>query len=154
MEGAQLGAGLDADLLDQHIARVAVGLERLGLTPGPVQGEHALGVQPLGQRMLGDEPLELPDQLPVPAGGEAGVDRQLGRVQAQLLEAPDLAGGERLAGDVGQGVAPPQPERLARLLLLDQPFEAHGVDPLGVEAQLVTAPMGDDLGAVAVEQPP
>ena len=154
VERAQLGAGLDADLLDQHAARVAIGLERLGLTSGAVQREHALGVQPLGQRMLGDEPLELPDQLPVAAGGEASVDRQLGRMEAQLLQPPDLGGGERLAGDVGQRVAPPQPERLARLLLLDQALEANGVDAFHVELQLITAPVGDDLGAVAVEQPP
>ena len=37
----QLRAGLDADLLHQQAARVAVGLERLGLAPAAIQREHA-----------------------------------------------------------------------------------------------------------------
>ena len=110
----QLGAGLDADLLDERRARVAVGLERLGLAPGAVQREHPLRVQPLAQRVLGDERLELADHLGVPAGREVGVDRHLGRAQPQLLEPADLGGGERLVGDVGQRLAAPQRERLAR----------------------------------------
>ena len=47
VEPAQLRPGLDADLLHQRRARLAVGLERLGLAPRPVQREHAAAVQPL-----------------------------------------------------------------------------------------------------------
>ena len=43
-------------------ARVLVGLERLRLPPGAVQGEHQLRAEALAQGMLGDERLELADQ--------------------------------------------------------------------------------------------
>ena len=149
----QLGAGLDADLLDQHCARVAVGLERLRLAPAAVQREHALGVQPLAQRVLGDERVELADHLGVPAGVEVRVDRQLGRAQPQLVEPADLGGRERLVGDVGQRLAAPQRERLPGAPVVEQPLEPRRVDVAVGQPQLVAAPVGDDLRAVAVEQP-
>ena len=71
-----------------------------------------------------DERVELADHLAMAAGREVGVDRQLGRAQPQLLEAADLGGGERLVGDVGERLAAPQRERLARARLLEQALEA------------------------------
>ena len=100
--------------LDQRGARLAVGGQRLGLAAGAVQREHALGVQALAQRMRGDQRVELADHLGVAARREVGVDRALGRAQPQLLEPADLGGRERLVGDVGERVAAPQRERLAR----------------------------------------
>ena len=90
VQPAQLGAGLDADLLDERRARLPVRLQRLRLPPGAVEREHPLAVQALAQRVLGDQPVELADQLGVAPGRQVGVDRHLGGAQAQLLEAPDL----------------------------------------------------------------
>ena len=45
LQAPQLAARLDADLLDQHGARLAVGLEGLRLAPAAVQREHPPGVQ-------------------------------------------------------------------------------------------------------------
>ena len=45
--------------------------------------------------MLGDERLELPDQVDVPAEREIGVDPLDQRAQVKLLEAADLVAGER-----------------------------------------------------------
>jgi hypothetical protein len=75
------------------------------LTAGPVERQHPLLVQSLAQRLLEHHPLELADHLPVPAATEVEVDRQLDGPEPQLLEATDLRGGERLAGDVGEGRA-------------------------------------------------
>ena len=97
LEPLQLGPGLDADLLDERVARLPVGVERLGLAPGAIQREHPLGVQPLAQRVLRDERLELADHVGVPPRREVRLDRQLVRVHAQLVEPADLGGGERLA---------------------------------------------------------
>jgi hypothetical protein len=44
VQAAQLRRRLDADLLDQRPPGVAVGLERLRLTPAAVQREHPLPV--------------------------------------------------------------------------------------------------------------
>ena len=59
----------------------------------------------------------------MPPGREVGVDRGLRCPQPQLLEAADLGGGERLVGDVLQRVTVPQRQRVARAVLLDEPFE-------------------------------
>ena len=68
LQALELGAGLDPDLLDQRLARLAVGLERLGLAPVAIEGEHPLRVQALSQRLLGDQGLEPGDRLGVAPG--------------------------------------------------------------------------------------
>jgi hypothetical protein len=57
MQPPQLRAGFDADLLDQELARLAVGVESLRLPAGAVERKHALCMQPLAQRVLGDQRL-------------------------------------------------------------------------------------------------
>ena len=52
VEVMQLGSRLDPELLDEDLARVAVGLQRVGLAAAAVQREHQLRVQPLAPRML------------------------------------------------------------------------------------------------------
>ena len=78
----QLGAGLDADLLDQRGARLTVRLQRLGLAARAIQREHALRVQPLAQRLLRQQRLELRQHLAVAPGVEVLVDRHLERRRA------------------------------------------------------------------------
>jgi hypothetical protein len=72
-----------------------------------------LRVQVLAQRLRRHQPFQFADHLGVPARREVELDRALGGAQPQVVEAADLRGGERLAGDVGERVAPPQGERLA-----------------------------------------
>ena len=86
LEAAQLGPGLDPDLLAERPVGLAVGLQRLGLAPGAIEGEHALGVEALAQGLLRDQRLELGEHLVVAPGGELGVDRQLQRLQMKFLE--------------------------------------------------------------------
>ena len=111
LEALQLRPGLDPDLLDQRLARPAVGVQRVGLAPGAVEGEHSLGVEALAQRLLRDQLLEAGDHLVVAPGGELGVDRELDRAQVKLLEPADLGGCERLRGDVGERRPAPELER-------------------------------------------
>ena len=91
-------ARLDAELVDQRAARRAVGLERVRLAPGPVQGHQQLPAQALAQRLLVDERLELGDELRTAAEREVGVDAVLERREPQLLQPPDLGLEERLVG--------------------------------------------------------
>ena len=71
-------------------------------------------MQPLAQRVLTDEGGDLGGDLLVAAGREVGVNGELGRLDTKLLETTDLGCGERLVGNVGEGGAAPQRERLAR----------------------------------------
>ena len=131
MQVAQLRAGLDADLLDERRSRPPVDLERFGLAPRAIQREHQLPVQPLAERVLGDERLELADELAMRAGGELGVDRLLERGQPQLLQPPDLGRGERLVGHVGQRRAAPERSASRAAPSRQQPLEPARVDSLG-----------------------
>src|SRR4051794_23235973 len=62
--------------------------------------------------MLCDQRLELGDERRVAAEGKVRLDPALERVQAQLLEPPDLILGEGLIGEVGQRRPAPEIERL------------------------------------------
>jgi hypothetical protein len=107
-------AGLDAELVDERGAGVPVALERFGLAARAVQREHQLRAEPLVQRVVGDETLQLADELGVAAEGEVGVDAGLERREPQLVQARDL-GLQRLLGrQVGERRAAPQRERGAQ----------------------------------------
>ena len=159
MQPLQIRSGLDPDLLDQRGASLPIGLERLGLAPAAVQRQQPLRVNALAQRVIGQQRLDLADDLLVAARGQVRVDRQFGRGQAQLVQPADLRARERLLGDVGQRLAAEQRQGLARGVarraarrLADQPLEAQRVDQLAVDLQLVAAPARDDLGVAAARR--
>ena len=81
LELAQLSAGLDAELVDEHLAGRAVDLKRLGLAAATVQAEHQLAAEPLAERVLLDESLQLADELAVAAEREVGLDALLQRAR-------------------------------------------------------------------------
>ena len=150
MQPSQLGAGLDADVLDQRRARPAIRVQRLGLPARAIQREHALRVQALAQRLARQQRLQLRQHLTVAPAVEVLVDRDLQRGRAQLFQAPDLRSGKRLVGDVRQGGPAPQAQRLACGALGEQALEAPGVDLVAAELQLVAAPARRDRAVPAV----
>ena len=160
MQFAQLRAGLQARVLDQGVASGRERGERLGLAPCPVQLQHSLGVQALPQRVLGDQPLQLSEDLA--ARGHVGVDRELGRPQAQLVQAPDLGRRERLGRDVGQRRSAPDRQRppggIVAVLVLGRAthelLEARRIDRLGIEAERIAAAVRLDLRARPGQDPP
>ena len=117
LELAELGAGVDAELLDERLARGAVGGERVGLAARAVEREHELRARALAQRLGGDQRLELGDELGVAPEREIRLDPLLERDGAQLLEPRDLGLGERLVEEVGERRAAPERERLAQRAL-------------------------------------
>jgi hypothetical protein len=161
---AQVGSRLGADLLHQHRARGPVGLQRLGLPTGAVQGKHAQPVQPLAQRVLGNERVEPAVHLTVAARLEIALERELERGEAKLLEPPCLGHRERLVHEVGERRSAPERERPVRGLtgaavvvasrgLGEEPLEPGRVHRVVVEPQLVAATVRHDLrSAVLAEQ--
>ena len=63
--------------------------------------------------MLGDERLELTDELVVAPEQQVGVDPELDRRQPDLLEPGDRRLGEALVGEVRERRAPPERQRIA-----------------------------------------
>ena len=84
LQPAQLRPRVDAQLLDQDRPGPLIGQQRVGLPTGAVQGQHELGPQPLPQRLLPDQPLQLGHQLPMPPQPQVRLDPILQRDQPQL----------------------------------------------------------------------
>ena len=101
--------------LDQRLPRRPVGVQSLRLPARAVEREHELAAQALRQRVLGDQTLELADELAVPAEGEIRVDAILERGEVKLRQPADLALSPRLVGELGEGRAAPEPRASRRL---------------------------------------
>ena len=108
---AQLPGRLDAQFLDQHAASIAVDGQGLRLPPAPVQREHQLSTQPLAQRMLADERLQLTDKLGVASQSQVGIDPVGDSRNPQLVQPADRGLGERLVVDIGERRAAPHAQR-------------------------------------------
>ena len=150
-----------------------VGAQRVGLPARPVQREHQQLAEPLPDRVLLGEPLGLDRDRRVPAPFQ--IDRELGlqRDEVQLLEPLALGLRPGLVRDVGEGLAPPEGERVgevdagvvepAPLPRLDRggdvAFEPGGIHLLGRDVEDVAGRAGDEDGrrraggAVRLEHP-
>ena len=69
-----------------RLARRPVHLEGLGLPVAPVESEHPQRVEPLPERVIRGERLELPHQLGLSTAGEVRLDPTLERDEAKLVE--------------------------------------------------------------------
>ena len=141
-------AQVDPELVDEGPARVLVGLQGLRLPARPVQRRHQIPPQAFAERVLGDECLELADQLIVAPEREVGVDPKLDRCQPDLVEPGDGRLGEALVGEVSERPAPPERQRVAEPLrrvgcqaaseqapsLVHQPLEAVEIERIGLDA--------------------
>src|SRR5262245_21623457 len=146
-------ARLEPELVDEALPRSPVGVERLGLASRAVEGEHQVRHGPLAEGVLGDEGLELPDELGVAAKRELGLEPALQGEKTELFEAAHIRTKQGLVGDVRKCSASPERKRLAQLLgslsgaavseraaaFLDEPLEATQVDQLGIDNQCVSA---------------
>ena len=102
MELAQLGPGVDAQLLGDGVPGLPVDLERLGVPSGAVQGLHQQQPQALPQRMVSQQPADLGDGLGVAAAGELGRDPQFDGTQMELVKPFGLRLDQWRRRDIGQ----------------------------------------------------
>ena len=105
------GDGLEAELLVQPSPAARVDLQRVGLAPAAIEGQHEQAEEPFARGMLGSQLLELGDDERVLPRRQARVEALFQGGEAQLLEPCDLSLRERLERDIGECRAPPQPER-------------------------------------------
>ena len=116
MQFLQPGAGLDPELVEERAARVLVGAQRFRLATCAIEREQLLCSEPLAQRVLDDERLDLADHAVVVAECDLGVDQLLLCNEVQLLEPRRLVLRERLVCHLDQGRPPPQLEGCAQEL--------------------------------------
>ena len=105
---------LEAELLDEHPAVVAVHAECVGLATGAVEGDHQLRPERLAQLVLTGERLDLRDHLRRSAARQLGLDETLVGDDPQLLQPLRLRTGPLLVGELGVGLATPQRQRFAQ----------------------------------------
>ena len=139
LEAAQLLAGLDPELLDQNATRLAIGSECIRLAPGAVEGQDLLPAQPLTQRMLRHERLQLARERGVAPGGEVGLDPLLQHRDPQLLEPLHLRLRPALVAEVRERRPAPEVECLPVRAGRGELFEAACIDSLRVELERVAA---------------
>jgi len=121
-------------------ARVLVCLERLGLPARAVQREHQLRTEPLAQGRLGEQSLELGDDVLVAPECEFRVDLELEGAEPQLFDARRLGAREVVVAEVLERGTAEEPERLGQQLCLLPRRSAAGIgqEPLEeMEVELV-----------------
>ena len=117
MQLLQLTARLDTQPLNKRAPPFLVGLERVRLPAAAVEGKHQLAAQPLAERMLGHEPVEVADELGAASELELGGDPPLEREQPSLLEPLRLGGRERRVLKIRERASTPKAKRLAQAVV-------------------------------------
>ena len=152
LERLELRPGLDAELVHEPAAEIAIHGEGLGLAPARIEGTHELAREPLAKWTVGDERLQLRDELVVVAEREVGIDALLERRQARLFEPACRSLREGLVGDLRQRRAAPEGESLAQacrgvgpvVCFADEPFKPECVHVVGIDAEPVAPARGLD----------
>ena len=114
---AQLGAGVDAQLLAQQLGAPPAGVQRLGLPVGLVERGDQPGPQPFPQRVLRDQPLQVGDRGLRAAQGQQRVAAPLLRPDVQLDDPQPLGRRRRVRRPARPAARPatgPSPGRAAR----------------------------------------
>ena len=154
LEVAQRATGLESKLLTQVGGTTTVCVERVGLPSAAVEREHELLEEPLPERELGDEVLELRDERSVTTACEVRIDSRLPRREDPFLEPRRFGCRPRLERDVLQRPSADQAEclvqersgfrggRLGRCP--DEVVEPVDVGLPGFDVELVAALAGHD----------
>ncbi len=168
MELAQLGPGIDAEFLGEDAARLPVRIERFRMAAGAVEGLHEQQPQVFPQRIVGQQPAQLRDDLGVAAAGQLGLDPEFGGVETEIGQPPGFRLDQCRRRGIGQRAAVPERERLGQLGRrtlgipggISAPALAHeGLEHLGVaiprgQPQQVTGSTCDQEGTVSVTEEP
>jgi hypothetical protein len=152
MQVAERAARLDPELAHERSPSVLVDLERLSLTPRPIEREHELTAQRLSQGLRVDEAFELRDELGRAARLEILLDALLEAREPELLQTLDLRLGEAQVGELRERRASPESERIAKAAVRAEERKLLQVELSGVDVQHV--PGGLPLQAVSADDLP
>ena len=163
----QLGPGLGTQVPGQQSPGPVIGGQGLGATPGPVQRQHELRMEPFVQGLLGGVALHLQDQFGVPSQVQVGVHPPFQRLQPDALQPRRYLPPQRVGRNIGQRLIPPQRQRRGqqagragpvrrahrRGAVAGQFPELQQVQFASVQSQLVTGVAGDNPRVRRGEQP-
>ena len=170
MELGQLRVGLEPQLLREPPTEAAVDVEGVGSATRTREGDHQLRVEPLVERVLSSQRLELRDEVPVEPGVQVRIDTALECVEVDCVGPADLVLERGLVGEVGIRRASPErerpPERPSAIdrraarraagTLLDELLEPREIELPGGDSKDAAATLGredvDGAGASTVER--
>ena len=104
LEGLEVRARVEPELLAEGLAGGVVGAQRVRLPTRPVQGQDQLLTEAFAQRHLADEVRQDPRRFAVATQPEQQIHPTLDRDPAELFEPGDLAPDELVIRDVLQAV--------------------------------------------------
>jgi hypothetical protein len=104
---------LKSELDVEGLPGALVDLERVPRTSRAIEREHQLAVQPLVEWVLGDQALELRDELGVTTFGKVRVEPIFACGQPRLLELERRVLREWFVAQIGERLTAPKVERLA-----------------------------------------
>ena len=87
LQARDLRGRFETELLTQGSSQPLACAERGGLSAAAIQAQHLLRPQPLPQRVVVDQPLQLRDQFAVVPEREVGLDPSFDGQHPQLVEA-------------------------------------------------------------------
>ncbi len=164
-EGGQRYRWVDAEFLAEDFFGAAESAERVGLSPGSVEGEHEELPEALVEGMLADECFETGDELGVTAPSEGDLHVPGEEAEVDLVETPDFDLSEAVVLDAGVGRASPEAAGLVDVLGGEigvawhrsasgcyGGFETSGIELGGVELESVSVARGDQRVGLAVDE--
>ncbi len=113
LEGAERLSRFEPELVRKKPVRLPVDLKRLHLATIPVEREHQMAAQPLAERVSLHQSRQLGNEQAI-SERELDLDPAFQGERAEFLEPPNLSLRELLAGEIGERVAAPEPERAAK----------------------------------------
>ena len=108
MQFTKLATWLDAEALNECLARILIPLQRLCLTASAIERKHQLVAQSFTQWVLRHERLELGHQLRVALAGEVTLDPLFEAADTKLFETSDLGLSETVEGELKQWRSSPK----------------------------------------------
>ncbi len=138
-ERAQLGRGLDADIVGQALAVRIERSQRLDLPTGSVEGEHAQGRQSFAEWVRHGELGELTHHFGVPSGVEQSGEPALDGGKAQRFEPGAFRRDKGQVTDVDEDISPPEGEGGIPIPSVGELLELTGVELVSVHVDDVAA---------------
>ena len=141
VQPGELGRWVDAQLVRQEVPCTTEGCERVGLPAVAIQGEEQQRPQALPEGMLRHQRFEDAGRTSGVAAREQRLASGLLRIQPQVVQPGGLGEQGRLVREIGEGGAPPHPQRILEHRGGDRRvdrqglprFPDEGVEPVRVE---------------------
>jgi hypothetical protein len=107
-------ARVQPELIGEQRPRLGEDRQRLGRTPGPVEGQHVQFDQAFPGGVGRGQPGQVRDEILTSTHGDADGHRLFGRVQPQLVQVGEELVAQAVVGHVGQRRSAPQGQRLTQ----------------------------------------